>query len=465
MATTKTLAARLRSIPAAVKSWFGSEGSWRGPFFGQGELGGWYQLDPLGTGWQRNLDIDRADVDRFGPVYACVAVISQEMSRIHVKHMRTLEDGSTEEVKNKALYRVMRKPNRYQTRSDFMLYMMRSLLLDGNAYAIATRNERFEVDALYPLNPRQTRPYVASSGEVFYQHSDTVMQELANLDEGTWYPQRDVLHIRLFCPRHLLIGESPITAALLPAAAGLEINRHTAQFFHNMSRPSGVLRHPGEISEEAMVRAKKRFMEVTQQNHTGEPLVLPEGMSWAPLSLSAVDSELIRSYELTERQTAQIFRVPSFLLNDLEKTSFNNTEALSRFFINSTLGFHVEHFENALRDFFALPSDEEVHFDVEAALLRGEMKERAEAYARMAQNGVMSSNEMRRREGLPPVENGDEPRVQQQLVPLSYGAGMQPPGSAPIEEAPPAEEEDEPTEEQELAAAIVARRAIEKAMS
>lgn len=449
----------ITAVARSIKSLFGGEGSWRGPFSGVGELGGWHAIGSFDDGWQRNLSVSRHDIRYFGPVYACTAVIGQELSRVPVIHYRILDDGSRVEVTNKAVYRVFRKPNPYQTRSDFFLYMMQALLLDGNAYAVATRNDRGEVNALYPVNPRQMRPYIVE-GEVFYSFGDQYTGELAKLEDRQWFAQRDVLHLRLFCPKHPLIGESPITAAFYPAVSGMEINKHNAAFFHNMSRPSGILRHPGQIAgEDALQRIKMRFMEVTQRGHTGEPVVLQENMDWKPLTMSAVDTELVKSYELTERQVAQIFRVPTFLLGSLEKATFQNVESLSRFFINSALGFYVDHWENAIAAFFDIPPNELVHFDVEAALLRGDLESRMAAYAKGVQNAIIKPNEARARENLPPAEYGDDLRAQQQLVPLSYGVALQPPGVEP----PPAEPE--PTEEQQLAAEILARKAIEKAMA
>ena len=58
----------------------------------------------------------------------------------------------------------------------------------------------------------------------------------------------------------------------------------------------------------------------------------------------------------------------------------------------------------------------------------------------------MRQAEARAREGLPPAKDGDEPRVQQQLVPLSYGMQVQPKGINDV--LPPADDttddEDEP---------------------
>jgi hypothetical protein len=53
-------------------------------------------------------------------------------------------------------------------------------------------------------------------------------------------------------------------------------------------------------------------------------------------------------------------------------------------------------------------------------------------HVRGVQGGVFSPNGARNQEGLDSVEYGDEPRVQQQVVPLSAAAGI------PVPAAPPA---------------------------
>ena len=402
--------------------------------------------------WQKDMAPTTGDFSTFGPIFACVAAISQDLSRIPLHHVRIAENGKRDVVKHTAPPRSFRRPNRYQTRSDFILYLIRSLLFDGNGYAIVGgRNDRNEITSLYPINPRMVWPHIeTNSGEYFYRIGQDATTELAEWDPATaWLPPRDVLHIRLQTPKHPLIGESPLVAALYPTMSGQQINAHNAAFFANMARPSGVLRHPGRLKPEGMQRIKEAWMKVTQHANTGEPAVLAEGMEWEQLTMTAVDAELARSYELSERQIFQIFRVPPFLGGDLEKgTSLNNVESLTRFYLQSCLGFYVDHLEEAFTLFFNLPPNENILFDLEPALLRGDIKERMEAYGKAIQNGVYSPNDARARENLPPAKDGDEPRVQQQLVPLSFGMHMQPPtpgGTAPA----PAPAEPEPEDEEE----------------
>jgi HK97 family phage portal protein len=397
------------------------------------------------------MPIQAGEYERFAPIYACVAIIAQDMSRIPLNHVRTV-DGREEKVYTTAASRLFRKPNSYQTRSDFALFLMRSLLLDGNAYAIVGgRNQRGEITSLYPITPTMIWPHIEpGSGEYFYRIGQDASTELAAWDPTVpWLPPEDVLHIRLQTPRHPLIGESPLVAALYPTMAGTQINAHTAAFFSNMSRPSGILRHPGRLKPEAMSRIKERWMQLTQGPSTGEPAVLAEGMEWQQLQMTAVDAELAKSYELSERQIFQIYRVPPFLGGDLQKATFTNVESLTRFYLQSCLGFYVDHLEEALTLFFDLPPSEHILFDLEPALLRGDIKERMEAYGKAIQNGVFSPNEARQKENLPPAADGDQPRVQQQLVPLSYGMAIQPPTQGAAQDTAQGEPEEDETEEPE----------------
>jgi phage portal protein BeeE len=56
-------------------------------------------------------------------------------------HWRTQADGGRERVTTSALSRILRQPNTYQGSSDFLLGLVRCLYAEGNAYALARRND------------------------------------------------------------------------------------------------------------------------------------------------------------------------------------------------------------------------------------------------------------------------------------------------------------------------------------
>ena len=76
-----------------------------------------------------------------------------------------------------------------------------------------------------------------------------------------------------------------------------------------------------------------------------------------------------------------------------------------------------------------------IEFNLEG-LLRGDSAARASFYQSMLGSGVMTINEVRALENLPPVEGGDVPRMQMQNVPISQ-AGMLPPTGANAPSEPP----------------------------
>lgn len=413
----------------------------------------WPSVSSPWNWWQINATARTSDFRYFGPVFACWEIIAQEVSRVPLQHILTKADGSTALVTTKAPARVFRRPNRFQTISDLLLFVTQSLLAEGNAYAFARRNARFEVTELYPIHPRKCSPHISDDGEIYYQVADSDTLRIAQSDEmaGFWFPARDLWHTRLFTLDSPLVGVSPLVAATAGVNAGMSINNNVAAFFGNASRPSGIITHPKRLEKEQVKRIKERFVEATSGDNTGAPVVLSEDMKWAPLTMSAVDAELVASYRLTERQVAQIYRVPPFLLGDLEDAKFASVESLMRMFVNSGLGFYLSHIAQSLTQFFDLALDETIEFDYETALLRADLESRMKALKEGVQGGIMSPNEARRRERLQPVEFGDAVRVQQQMVPLSFGANLQPtPAPAPAPAAPPEPEpESEPEESEE----------------
>ena len=383
-----------------------------------------------------------SDAAKFSAVYACWSVIAQEISRVPLVHVAYDAAGAKRTITNRAPARLFRSPNAYQTRSDLLLYIARSLLSDGNAYCVARRNSRFEIESLHPVPPRSCWPHIdPSTGDVYYQVGADA-NEMAKLDGSAWHPQRDILHIRLFTPFHPLIGESPLVAAAAPVAAGAQINSQVSSFFKNMARPSGIIRHPKRLDESTILRLKEKFMAATSGSRMGEPVVFSEDMQWQSLTMTAVDAQLVESFRLSERQIAQIYRIPTFLLG--EDAKFATVEQLTKFFINSGLGFYFDHISDSFTKFLGLSNSEEILFDYEKALLSADFEGRMRGLEHATRSGVYSPNEARAREGLAAVEHGDEPRVQQQLVPLSFGADMQPAGGEPV-----AEPAAEPTQEEQ----------------
>src|SRR5690606_13537087 len=154
--------------------------------------------------------------------------------------------------------------------------------------------------------------------------------------------------------------------------------------------------------------------------------VLRNGVEFESLVMSAKEAESAAAMNLANEDIARAFGVPKHLLGIGEIPSAANAEALMLGFYSQTLQPIAELIELALDEALYLPPHIGVEFDVRA-LSRLDTKGRYEALlAATGGSALLSVNEARRAEGLPPVRGGEVPRVQMQDVPLDAAVKRMP---------------------------------------
>lgn len=389
-------------------------------------------------------------------VHACVDAYAQTIAALPGGHYRyDTENGGKTIVTTSALSRIMRNPNSYQTRSDFMYNLIKQLLYTGNAYAVAYRNDRNEVESLHIVESRSTQPYIdPESKSVYYGCGDNVLAG----DLSMMIPARDVLHIKLYTPRHPLVGVSPIENLGNAIAANNAITGHQATFFSQMSRPSGVITTDQVLTKDQLTSLRAAWANQSQGMNSGQIPILHAGMEFKTMALSSQDAQMIQAFQMTTEEIARAFRVPLPLIGDQRHSTYNNVEQLTSAWLAMGLGFVLEHIELSFDKFFGMGPNDFTEFDADS-LLRTDFAGRIDALSKGIQGGLYSPNEARAKEGLPSVKFGEEPRVQAQVVPLSQvEASKASAESAPVSK--PSKEELDPEE-----AKIIAYHTIKKALT
>lgn len=415
--------------------------------------------EPFTGAWQRNMACSETSLLAFSGVFACVAIIAGDVAKLPVHVYRVNQrTGEREEAEQHWAYRLFRKPNPYQTRFDLIQQFMASLLLTGNAYLWFTKDQRNVYNGMHVLDPRRVRyAYAPDSQDFFYIYRDRAGAEVR-------VDQNELLHHRVFTLAHPLEGVSPLAAAGQSAQTGLQISANQQSFFGNMSRPSGILTTPADIDEEKGKGLIAQWAEAYGPNAgIGKPALLTADLKWQPLSMNAEDAQLIEQMRWTISDVARCYRVPPFMLGDMEKASFRNSEQLMRNYYSGCLQSQIEALENRFETFFAFDPDMQIEFDV-AELLRTDLDVRYQAYKEAITSGFMAINEVRAREQLPRIPGGDEPFIQMQYRPLSQAVREPAPavpetpaGAAPAADAEPQPSADEMADAERIAADIVAR--------
>jgi HK97 family phage portal protein len=371
--------------------------------------------------WQRNVIADdRQTLLACAPVYACISRIATDIAKLRVRLVEQVGGIWNEVDRNSPFWPVLRKPNSYQNRIQFMVAWITSKLMFGNTYVLKVRDQRSIVTEMHVLDPRRVTPLVTTEGDVYYQLG---RDDLAGVGavKGT-VPASEIIHDRGVTLWHPLVGVSPLYAC---AAAGTQANRiqaNSARFFENMSRPSGVLSGPGVINDVTADRLKKGFEENFSAGNLGRLAVLGDGLVYQPMTIPAEQAQLIEQLKWTGEDIARAFGVPGYKIGVGPIPTNNNVEALNQQYYDGCLQIHLESIELCLDEGLGLTAVQErvygTEFDLDG-LLRMDSATLAESLGKLIGAAIMKPDEARAKLNLPPVTGGDTPYLQQQNYSLA----------------------------------------------
>lgn len=383
--------------------------------------GGWWPVvsESFTGAWQRHIEVNRDTVLAYHAVYACVTLISGDVAKLRLKLVER-KDGYWTETESPAFSPVLRRPNRYQNRLQFMQQWIASKLIHGNTYILKQRDLRGVVSAMYILDPERVTTMIAPDGAVYYQ---VRRSDLAQLSQDVMaIPASEIIHDRMEPLWHPLIGVSPIYASGLAGVQGLEIQNASARFFGNNSKPGGILTAPGAIDETQAKAMRDRWNENYSGENAGKVAVLGNGLTYQAIAVTATDAQLIEQLRWTAENVCSTFHVPPYMIGVGPVPAYNNVEALNQMYYQQCIQKLLEAAEAALDDGLGLTDVSGktlgVEFDLDG-LLRMDTATRYDALGKAIGAGWMAPNEARRREDLPPVKGGESPMMQQQQFSLA----------------------------------------------
>jgi HK97 family phage portal protein len=402
---------------------------------------GWLPAGTPWNYWQLGQNV-RSYEGCSAMVEACISAYSQTTASLPGAHWRALPDGGREQVTNSALARILRDPNDYSSISDVVLNLVRRLYATGNAYALGLRNDRGEIDSLHLMDKGTPEFSDQPGGGVYYQLTANTDLDgylrARGVDLGEAQPARNVLHLRLHTPTHPLIGVPPIMAAALDLALTGAALSQQVQHYLNSATPRFILETDEKLAPGKATELADEFQDKTTGANAGRSPVIGWGLKARAVTTSAESGKLAELLKYNGENIAIAYRIPLPILG-LNTQAASSTESLYASWLASGLGFCLNHFEEAVGLFFGLrgPPFEWLEMDTRG-LLRSAFREQMEGLQAGVIGGIYAPDEARALVdlGRVPGGHGASPRVQQQVVPLSYGSALQPPTPAPA--APPA---------------------------
>jgi HK97 family phage portal protein len=403
---------------------------------GAAPTAGW--LPTLGaTPAASGMLISQATAMSVSTVYACVTIRAQDVSRCTPRVFRRDAKGRRVQVKPDsalksrpvapAVAKLFLKPNRAQTWFEWMEQQSIAHLLRGNAYAPVRRDSRGQPVELIPVNPDAVLVLEAADGGVFYNVNRIGLWQMAMLrDFPVAIAAEDMLHLRGLS-FNSLVGLSTIGTARDAIGLAMGQEQQANRWMANGARPSFALLVKTRLTEAAGKRLKQQFNDVAQGiNNTGNTVILEEGMEPKPLQLTAADLAFLDQRQFSVPEIARFWRVPPHKLG-AELMRGINVDQVNQDYVNNTVMPDLHRWEQKLGDYFGFAAlDLEVDMD-ETVLLRADITARYNAGRIGILTSMITPNEFRAGEGLPPMPGGDN-----LLQPVNMAAlGSNVTGSAP----------------------------------
>lgn len=404
--------AKGNAAAAGFQFWAGTAGSWQSSLFGPHE--------PFTGAWQRNMDSGGAGSGAsplaFSAVYSCITGIASDIAKLPPLLKQETPAGIWEDAGNSPFWKVLRTPNHYQTRIQFFEQWMLSKLLCGNAYIGLERDQRGIIIKMYVLDPCKVQPLVANDGTVYYQLGPDNLNEIT---EPIIVEASEIIHDRMECLWHPLVGISPLYACMATVGLGNSIQSSSRQFFANASQPGGMLTAPGRISDETANRMKVTFEERFSGRNIGRLFVAGDGLEFKPIAMTADAAQLVEQLQWSVSDVARSFHYPEYKLDasKLPPYSGNNIQTIQMQYLSDCLQKHIESIELLLETGLAVPTGTHIVMDTDT-LLRMDTQTLYKTISEGIRGQWLAPNEGRARVDLKAVTGGEYPRAQMQYVSL-----------------------------------------------
>jgi HK97 family phage portal protein len=373
---------------------------------------------------------------RVSVVYACVQRIAGAIAGLPLP-IYERKGSERERVDHDFWWLLNERPCAAWSAATFWEFIVAQTLLRGDGISYIARNRLGVPQAFIPWPRGQVE-----IERVTFDDARTPSRLRYYFSDGNKYfgaDQDDVLHF----PGFGFNGVSSMSVIQWGARSGIGIaiqgDRYAGRFFESGGRPQIAIRAPGEFT----VDQQNEFRTAWISRYSATPGVdaipffLTEGLDVKELTLSAVDAQLLESRQWQVIDICRAFGVPPFMVGEMGKATYNNSENLGADFVKYTLGQHLNRIEQELNiKLFRLPRFF-TEFNV-AGLQRGDSAARA-AYFKAALGGTqspgwMTPDEVRKTENLPPIAGGNKLYKPEPAAPAPDPEPEPAPKPAPTEE-------------------------------
>jgi HK97 family phage portal protein len=285
------------------------------------------------------------------------------------------------------------------------------LLLWGNTFSTIERDNGKYIKALKQIVNPASVEIIRKGSKIYYKIKTGSNKTIIR-------PKSDIFHIAGF-GHDGLYGKSLIAIAREAIGLGLAIEKFGGRYFGSGTHPSGVLELDKFLGDR-----REDYVKAVQKGHAGLSksqglMVLEGGAKYKPLTIPLEDAQFLQTKQSQKIDICGMYKVPPHKIAiHGSNSNYNNLEQENASYVDSCLMQWLVRWESAISNQLLTAAERRrglfVEFLVEG-LLRGDSAARAEFYSKMVAIGVLSPNDIRKKENFDPIEGGD-----QHFIPVNY---------------------------------------------
>jgi HK97 family phage portal protein len=346
---------------------------------------------------------------RTSAVWACHRVLSTAMGALPLHVYEDKPDGGKRKAIENPVYNLLhREPNPEISAFTYRQMKMVNLCSYGNFYSEIQFDDRGFPVAIWPIPAQNCEPARTKNKELFYQID--VNGEKRNL------PAYRILHF-MGMGKDGMKGMSPIREMAETIGVSIAAERFGGSFFGGGANVGAIVDHPGHLTAEGSTKLENSL----NRNYTGlgnahRIMLLEEGMKYQKVGIPPNEAQFLETRQFQIEDIARIYGVQLHKIGHLLHATFSNIEHQAIEFVTDTmLPWTVNCEMEYDRKLFGNTGLYTKH-SLEG-LLRGDTAARSAFYTALFYLSSITPNEIRDKEDMNPLPDGNRTFVQSNLIP------------------------------------------------
>ena len=365
---------------------------------------GWYSDDPFEWAMTQAAGyLGPGAAMRISVVNRCVSLIANTVASLPCLLYRQEGERKERAREHRAYRAVRRKPNAWQTRSQFFRDMQANVSLHGKAFAQAQDDGR--TIAMVPRKPQLVELEQFGDGPLRFQYRNPKTHQKETI------LQDEMLYIRDIAPDfHTGLARAALAREAIAVASAAE--QFVRRFFVNDAGGRLAFKYPGNLSPEKKAEIEEYlYSKVMGVQNARRPFLAWGGAEIQELTGMTEEQFLVDPRKFQAADIARFWGVPGFLIGLEEKSTSWGTGIAEQKqgFVDFTIKPEALAWEESLAQTLLTDEEQDDHFfEFEfGALLQANPKDQAETFGVYIENGVMNRNEVRTRLNMNPRDGGD----------------------------------------------------------